>query len=84
MVKITKHLGRGDDETAETQQFHAFMVEPSPGFSPQDWRQQPRGYKIVSYEGPKNYKGRADAWLFMQNKTAIEEGFTNRWAIYVN
>ena len=68
----------------ERKQFHAFLVEPLPGFAPGDWRDRPSGYRIVSYEGPLNYRGRADAWRFMQNKLAIEQGLTDRWAICVN
>ena len=69
---------------AERKQFHAFLVEPQPGFSPDDWRDRPSGYRIVSYEGPLNYRGRADAWRFMQNQLAMQQGLTDRWAICVN
>ena len=84
MVKNIQQRKRSDGKKGATNSFHAFLVEPLPGFVPDDWRQQPCGYKIVSYEGPKKFRGRADAWLFMQNKTAIVEGYTHRWAICVN
>jgi hypothetical protein len=84
MVKNARPDGLDPRSSSFRKQFHAFLVEPMPGFSPNDWREQPHNYKIVSYEGPMNYRGRADAWLFMQNKFAIEEGATERWAICVN
>ena len=84
MVKNARPVELDPRDGTVKKQFHAFLVEPSPGFSPNDWREQPRGYKIVSYEGPKTYRGRADAWLFMQNKFAIEDCATERWAICVN
>lgn len=84
MVKNAGPVGLDSRGGLNRKQFHGFLVEPMPGFSPNDWREQPCGYKIVSYEGPMNYRGRADAWLFMQNKFAIEKGATDRWAIWVN
>ena len=49
--------------------------------SPNDWREQPRGYKIVSYEGPMNYPGTRS---YLCKTFAIEKGDTDRWAIWVN
>ena len=71
-------------QVADRKQFHASLVELQPGFSPDDWRDRPCGYRIVSYEGPLNYRGRADAWRFMQNQLAMQQGQTDRWAICVN
>ena len=61
--------------------FHAFVVEPSPGFKPKNWRQNPQHYRIVSYVGPKEFRGSADAWKFLYNHEALERGDQTRWAI---
>ena len=61
--------------------FHAFIVEPMPGFTPRNWRQKPDHYRILEYLGPKHFKGRADTWRFLHNHDAIEQGDTTRWAI---
>ena len=84
MVKNANSKSVSQQVNGLRKQFHAFLVEPLQGFTPDDWRTQPCSYKIVSYEGPLNYRGRADAWLFMQNKFAIDCGTTDRWAICVN
>ena len=61
--------------------FHAFVVEPSPGFKPKNWRQNPRHYRIVSYVGAKEFRGAADAWKFLYNHEALEREDQTRWAI---
>ena len=61
--------------------FHAFVVEPSPGFKPKNWRQNPQHYRIVSYVGPKEFRGAADAWKFLFNHEALGRGDQTRWAI---
>ena len=61
--------------------FHAFIVEPSPDFEPTNWQQTPRHYRIVSYVGPKDFRGSADAWKFLYNHDALSRGDQSRWAI---
>jgi len=61
--------------------FHAFIVEPSPDFQPSNWQQTPRHYRIVSYAGPKDFRGPADAWKFLYNHDALQRGDQSRWAI---
>jgi len=64
--------------------FHAFIVEPSPDFRPTNWQQTPRHYRIVSYIGPKDFRGPADAWKFLHNHEALRSGDQTRWAICVD
>ncbi len=61
--------------------FHAFIVEPSPDFKPNNWQQTPKHYRIVSYVGPKDFRGPADAWKFLYNHDALRRGDQTRWAI---
>lgn len=65
-------------------QFHAFLVEPMPGFAPTNWRQKPDHYRILEYVGPKHFKGSADSWKFLHNHEALLRGETQRWAIYLD
>jgi hypothetical protein len=66
-------------------QYHAFLVEPMPGFAPNNWQQKPDHYRILEYVGPKHFKGRADAWKFLHNHDAIERGGEiTQWAIYLD
>jgi hypothetical protein len=65
-------------------QYHALLVEPTPDFSPTNWQDKPANYRIVEYLGPKQYRGRADAWRFMHNHEALENGQIETWAIYVD
>jgi hypothetical protein len=67
-----------------TTSFHAFLVEPMPGFKPTNWQDKPQHYRIVEYLGPKRFKGRADAWRFLHNHEAIDSGNVGTWAIYVD
>lgn len=64
--------------------FHAFLVEPAPGFNPNNWRQKPRHYRIVEYIGPNCFRGTADAWKFLYNHEAIQKGDTSRWALLLD
>ena len=64
--------------------FHAFLVEPQPGFNPTNWQQTPEHYRILEYTGPINFLGRADAWRFMHNHDAIQSGQTGKWAMYLD
>lgn len=61
--------------------FHAFVVEPSPGFEPTNWQQTPEHYRIVNYVGPKDFRGAADAWKFLFNHNALRSSQQTRWAI---
>ena len=64
--------------------YHAFLVKPAEDFSPINWQQKPESYQIIEYLGPRNRLGSVDAWRFMHNHTAIEQGTTSDgWAIYV-
>lgn len=64
--------------------FHAFLVEPHPGFVPKNWRENPKHYRIIEYVGPKHFKGRADAWKFLHNHEAIHQNEVVQWAIYLD
>ena len=65
-------------------QFHAFIVEPKPGFKPTNWRQTPTHYRIVRYLGPKEFQGSADTWKFLHNHEAIQAEQVNEWALYLD
>ena len=64
--------------------YHAFLVKPSPGFKPTNWRDKPQHYRIVEYVGPKQFRGQVDAWRFLHNHDALTNGETDLWAIYVD
>ena len=64
--------------------YHAFLVEPMPGFSPTNWQDKPHHYRIVEYAGPKQFKGQVDAWRFLFNHKALANDDTRLWAIYVD
>lgn len=59
--------------------YHTLIVRPSAGFNPQDWRDKPNSYTIISYEGPEQLRGRADAWCFSYNRTRLQA--PESWAI---
>lgn len=61
--------------------YHTIIVCPEQGFDPKDWRDRPKTYSIISYEGPQQFRGRADAWRFTHNQQMLEQGNSNRWAI---
>jgi len=64
--------------------YHAFLVKPAEDFCPDNWQQKPDSYQIIEYLGPRNRLGSVDAWRFMHNHTAIEQGTaSDGWAIYV-
>jgi hypothetical protein len=65
-------------------QYHAFIVEPMRGFRPRNWQDKPTHYRILEFLGPKRFKGRADAWKFLHNHQAIEQGDLSKWAIYID
>ncbi len=54
------------------QRFIAFFVKPLPGFSPTSWQDVPKNYRVIDYVGPKQFRGRADAWRFMENKAVLD------------
>lgn len=64
--------------------YHAFLVEPAPGFSPSNWQQNPEYYKVLHYVGPKYFKGQADAWKFLHNHEKQNQGSIDVWAIYLD
>lgn len=64
--------------------FHAFLVEPKPGFRPTNWRQNPEHYRIIQYVGPKQFKGSADAWKFLHNHDQMNLDSIKQWAIYLD
>ena len=64
--------------------FHAFLVEPKPGFRPTNWRQNPEHYRIVEYVGPKMFKGSVDAWKFLHNHDEMAKESISQWAIYLD
>ncbi len=61
--------------------YHTLIVRPTEGFDPQDWRDKPGSYTIISYEGPEKLRGRADAWRFSYNRARINNGTPESWAI---
>jgi hypothetical protein len=61
--------------------YHTLIVQPEEGFDPKDWRDKPESYSILSYEGPEQFRGRADAWRFTHNREVLESGKPERWAI---
>ena len=67
-----------------TTQFHAFIVEPTVGFKPTNWRQTPTHYRVVGYLGPKEFRGSADAWKFLHNHEAMKEEQIGEWALYLD
>lgn len=62
-------------------QFRALIVRPRPGFNPRDWRERPQSFEIVHDMGTLPFRGLRDAWLFQQNKRALEAGDLGLWAI---
>ena len=64
--------------------YHAFLVEPAPGFAPSNWQQNPDYYKVIEYLGPKFFKGQADAWKFLHNHEKQNQGSIKTWAIYLD
>lgn len=64
--------------------FHAFLVEPEPGFRPTNWQQNPQHYRILEYVGAKHFKGRADAWKFLHNHDQLNLESIKQWAIYLD
>ena len=64
--------------------YHAFLVEPAPGFEPSNWQQNPDYYKVVEYVGPKFFKGQADAWKFLHNHEKQNQAAIDTWAIYLD
>ncbi|MGI9497352.1 MAG: hypothetical protein ACR2NK_14945 [Mariniblastus sp.] len=64
--------------------YHAFLVEPAPGFEPSNWQQNPDFYKVVEYLGPKFFKGQADAWKFLHNHEKQNQAAIDTWAIYLD
>jgi len=85
MTKLTKR---------PAQHFMAFFVRPTPEFSPTSWRDLPQNYRVIEYVGPKQFRGRADAWRFLQNRAMLEQFQDHgdsmnsppieKWAIIVN
>lgn len=61
--------------------YHTLIVCPDPGFDPKDWREKPKNYTVVSYEGPQQLRGRADAWRFQHNQRMLQQGKLDHWAI---
>ena len=67
-----------------TTTFHGFLVEPTPGFRPTNWRQNPKYYRILEFIGTMHFKGRADAWKFLHNHEQMNHGPIKQWAIYLD
>lgn len=75
-----------------TQRFIAFLVQPADDFRPHGWQDVPQNYRVIEYLGPKQFRGRADAWRFITNKTILEEfaesdrpqRMLDRWAVVVD
>jgi len=75
------------------QRFIAFFVKPLPGFSPTSWQDVPKNYRVIDYVGPKQFRGRADAWRFMKNKSVLDDAknangptdkkIIERWAVVI-
>ena len=63
--------------------YHAFLVEPMPGFRPTNWQDKPQHYRIIEYIGPKQFKGQVDAFRFLHNHNALAKRDTGVWAMYV-
>ena len=61
--------------------YHTLIVKPCDGFNPRDWREKPESYSVLSYEGPEQLRGRADAWRFMFNQEQLNQGQPKQWAI---
>ena len=68
------------------QRYIAFLVEPEDGFSPSGWQDIPKNYRVVEFIGPKQFRGRADAWRFLENRAALEnaEQGIKRWAVVID
>ena len=74
-----------------TQRFIALLVQPADDFVPHGWQDIPKNYRVIEYVGPKQFRGRADAWRFVENKTILDDfadgNRTNRkidrWAVVV-
>ncbi len=64
--------------------FHAFLVEPTPGFKPKNWRTNPEHYRILHYVGPKLFKGSVDAWKFLHNHDEMKKEEITQWAIFLD
>jgi len=56
-----------------TQRYIALIVKPLPGFNPSSWQDVPQTYRVIEFVGPKQFRGRADAWRFMENKAVLDE-----------
>jgi hypothetical protein len=75
-----------------TQRFIAFLVHPAEDFSPRSWQDVPKYYRVVEHVGPKQFRGRADAWRFIENKTFLDEFAESddpnrridRWAVVID
>lgn len=61
--------------------YHTLIVRPAKGFCPRDWRDKPEYYTVISYEGPEQFRGRADAWRFTYNQEMLNRESPQRWAI---
>lgn len=61
-----------------------FFVEPTSDFSPINWQQTPKNYRIIEFVGPTNMLGHADSWKFLNNQSALRSGDFRRWAIHIS
>ena len=74
------------------QRFIAFLVQPTDDFEPNGWQDVPKNYRVIEYVGPKQFRGRADAWRFIENKTILDDfgendrpdRKINRWAVVID
>lgn len=76
------------------QKYIAIVVKPASDFRPTNWRDTPRNYEVLELVGPKDFRGRADAWRFVENKAELDRrksaslnpirDAVERWAIVVD
>ena len=48
-------------------------MQPSADFNPNSWQDVPKHYRVIEYVGNKQFRGRADAWRFVENKTVLDQ-----------
>ncbi len=54
-----------------------------PAFESNDWRTKPQHFAIVSDQGLRRFRGKADAFRFTFNQNAIANQRFDQWAIVI-
>lgn len=64
-------------------QYRCYLVRPLDGFLGRNWQDRPQKFSIISRVSQTPSLGKADAWRFMTNQSAIASGDFSTWAVWI-